>query len=128
MTARPSGAFCLTPSPRPSDIGSIPWTIAVAVFSTGRRRVRPASSAEDDGRDDAEPQTAEGCIHRLRLPGEEDRRATGQLRAELVDELLHAGRDRPQVRSVDVGLHVERADDVVVSDVRRPEQVRDARY
>ena len=45
MTARPSGAFCSPPSPRPSDIGSMPMIIASAVMSTGRRRVMPAASA-----------------------------------------------------------------------------------
>ena len=45
MTTRPSGAFCSPPSPRPSDIGSIPRIIARAVISTGRRRTTPASSA-----------------------------------------------------------------------------------
>ena len=45
MTARPSGAFCSPPSPRPSDIGSMPMIIASAVISTGRRRVMPAASA-----------------------------------------------------------------------------------
>ncbi len=45
MTARPSGAFCSPPSPRPSDIGSIPMIIASAVMITGRRRVMPAASA-----------------------------------------------------------------------------------
>ena len=41
MTARPSGAFCSPPSPRPSDIGSMPMIIASAVMMTGRRRVMP---------------------------------------------------------------------------------------
>ena len=45
MTARPSGAFCSPPSPRPSDIGSMPMIIASAVMITGRRRVMPAASA-----------------------------------------------------------------------------------
>src|SRR2546422_4292509 len=45
MTARASGAFCSPPSPMPSDIGSIPSTIASAVISTGRMRVRPAATA-----------------------------------------------------------------------------------
>src|ERR1700677_2790045 len=35
----------LPPSPRPSDIGSMPSTIASAVITTGRRRVTPASHA-----------------------------------------------------------------------------------
>ena len=45
MTARPSGAFCSPPSPRPSDIGSMPTTIARAVIKTGRSRVDPAENA-----------------------------------------------------------------------------------
>ena len=45
MTARPSGAFCSPPSPRPSDIGSMPMIIASAVMITGRSRVMPAASA-----------------------------------------------------------------------------------
>ena len=45
ITARPSGAFCSPPSPRPSAIGSMPITIASAVINTGRRRTKPASSA-----------------------------------------------------------------------------------
>ena len=45
MTARPSGAFCSPPSPRPSDIGSMPTIIARAVISTGRSRVDPAARA-----------------------------------------------------------------------------------
>ena len=44
ITARPSGAFCSPPSPRPSAIGSIPRTMAEAVISTGRRRAYPADS------------------------------------------------------------------------------------
>ena len=45
ITARPSGAFCSPPSPSPSDIGTMPTTIANAVITTGRNRVWPASSA-----------------------------------------------------------------------------------
>ena len=45
MTARPRGAFCSPPSPRPSDIGSMPTIIARAVISTGRSRVDPAARA-----------------------------------------------------------------------------------
>src|SRR6185312_9558405 len=44
-TARPSGAFCSPPSPRPSDIGSMPSIIASAVMITGRMRVIPAACA-----------------------------------------------------------------------------------
>ncbi len=44
-TARPSGAFCSPPSPRPKAIGSMPMIIASAVINTGRRRVTPASIA-----------------------------------------------------------------------------------
>jgi hypothetical protein len=49
MTARPRGAFCSPPSPRPSDIGSIPKIIAVAVISTGRIRAWPAASIASRG-------------------------------------------------------------------------------
>src|ERR1700746_3939744 len=45
MTARPSGAFCSPPSPRPSAIGIMPMIMASAVISTGRNRVTPASMA-----------------------------------------------------------------------------------
>ena len=45
ITARPSGAFCSPPSPRPRDIGNMPMTMASAVMSTGRSRVAPAASA-----------------------------------------------------------------------------------
>ena len=45
MTARPSGAFCSPPSPRPSAIGIMPMIMASAVISTGRKRVTPASMA-----------------------------------------------------------------------------------
>ena len=45
ITARPSGAFCSPPSPRPSAMGSIPRIIAMAVMMTGRSRVIPAASA-----------------------------------------------------------------------------------
>ena len=45
MTARPSGAFCSPPSPRPRLIGIMPRIMASAVISTGRRRVVPAESA-----------------------------------------------------------------------------------
>src|ERR1700730_3425001 len=41
ITARPSGAFCSPPSPKPSAIGSMPITIASAVIMTGRRRTNP---------------------------------------------------------------------------------------
>src|SRR4029453_15317582 len=49
ITARPSGAFCSPPSPRPSDIGNMPMIIASAVISTGRSRVRPASKGGAGG-------------------------------------------------------------------------------
>ena len=49
MTARPSGAFCSPASPSPSAIGIMPMIIASAVMITGRRRVRPASSAASSG-------------------------------------------------------------------------------
>ncbi len=45
ITARPSGAFCSPPSPRPSAIGTIPMIMASAVMVTGRMRVKPADSA-----------------------------------------------------------------------------------
>ena len=45
ITARPSGAFCSPPSPRPSAIGVMPMIMASAVISTGRKRTNPASSA-----------------------------------------------------------------------------------
>jgi MFS family permease len=38
ITARPRGAFCSPPSPRPNAIGTIPIIIASAVISTGRIR------------------------------------------------------------------------------------------
>ena len=44
ITARPSGAFCSPPSPRPSAIGSMPRIMAAAVISTGRSRANPADS------------------------------------------------------------------------------------
>src|ERR1700677_1265600 len=43
ITARPSGAFCSPPSPRPSAIGIIPMIMAKAVIMTGRKRGVPAS-------------------------------------------------------------------------------------
>src|SRR5579864_5254969 len=39
ITARPSGAFCSPPSPKPSAIGTMPMIMANAVISTGRTRV-----------------------------------------------------------------------------------------
>src|SRR4029077_4376990 len=45
ITARPSGAFCSPPSPKPVAIGSMPMIIASAVIITGRNRVIPAASA-----------------------------------------------------------------------------------
>ena len=45
ITARPNGAFCSPPSPKPSAIGTMPMIIARAVISTGRMRVYPASTA-----------------------------------------------------------------------------------
>ena len=45
ITARPSGAFCSPPSPSANAIGSMPMIMASAVISTGRKRVKPASSA-----------------------------------------------------------------------------------
>ena len=45
MTARPSGAFCSPPSPRPIAIGTMPMIMARAVINTGRKRVYPAASA-----------------------------------------------------------------------------------
>src|SRR5262249_57098357 len=49
MTARPSGAFCSPPSPRPSAIGSMPMIIASAVMTTGRKGVGPAARAAPRG-------------------------------------------------------------------------------
>ncbi len=45
ITARPRGAFCSPPSPRPIAMGSIPMIIAKAVISTGRNRANPACTA-----------------------------------------------------------------------------------
>ncbi len=45
MTARPRGAFCSPPSPRPSAIGTMPMIMASAVIITGRKRTKPAFSA-----------------------------------------------------------------------------------
>src|SRR5580692_13532 len=45
MTARPRGAFCSPPSPRPRAIGSMPIIMASAVMMTGLNRVVPASRA-----------------------------------------------------------------------------------
>ena len=39
ITARPSGAFCSPPSPRPSAMGIMPMIMARAVIRTGRKRV-----------------------------------------------------------------------------------------
>jgi hypothetical protein len=49
ITARPSGAFCSAPSPRPRAMGIMPMIMASAVISTGRIRVEPASSAAASG-------------------------------------------------------------------------------
>src|SRR6185437_827888 len=49
ITARPSGAFCSPPSPRPRLIGNMPINMAAAVISTGRMRLAPASSAAATG-------------------------------------------------------------------------------
>src|SRR6266403_389943 len=49
ITARPRGAFCSPPSPKPSAIGNMPITMASAVISTGRNRPRPASRAARRG-------------------------------------------------------------------------------
>src|SRR4029079_4406706 len=49
ITAWPSGAFCSPPSPRPSDIGSMPMIMASAVMTTGRQRTKPASMAAAAG-------------------------------------------------------------------------------
>ena len=45
ITARPSGAFCSPPSPRPIAIGTMPIIIARAVINTGRMRTKPAWTA-----------------------------------------------------------------------------------
>src|SRR2546426_662769 len=45
ITARPRGAFCSPPSPRPTAIGTMPMIMARAVMSTGRMRTKPASIA-----------------------------------------------------------------------------------
>src|SRR6185436_10904148 len=49
ITARPSGAFCSPPSPRPSAIGIMPMIMASAVIITGRMRVAPEASAAASG-------------------------------------------------------------------------------
>src|SRR5882672_7188533 len=49
MTARPSGAFCSPPSPKPRAIGAMPMIMASAVINTGRKRTKPASSAAATG-------------------------------------------------------------------------------
>ena len=43
ITARPRGAFCSPPSPKPKAMGAIPMIMASAVMMTGRKRVKPAS-------------------------------------------------------------------------------------
>src|SRR5215475_7207944 len=45
MTARPSGAFCSPPSPRPVAMGTMPIIMARAVIRTGRIRTKPACTA-----------------------------------------------------------------------------------
>jgi len=40
MTARPSGAVCSPPSPRPSAIGTMPAIMAKLVMRMGRKRLR----------------------------------------------------------------------------------------
>jgi hypothetical protein len=45
MTARPSGAFCSPPSPRPSAMGTMPMIMAMAVINTGRNLTKPALRA-----------------------------------------------------------------------------------
>ena len=47
ITARPRGAFCSPPSPSPKAIGNMPMIIANAVIKTGRKRIKPASSAAE---------------------------------------------------------------------------------
>ncbi len=47
MTARPRGAFCSPPSPRPRAMGTMPIIIAKAVIRTGRKRVKPACDAAE---------------------------------------------------------------------------------
>src|SRR5438445_736399 len=87
ITARPSGAFCSPPSPRPSDIGNIPMIMASAVMSTGRSRV-----AHGD-------------------------RVTGwQLGSELGRDLLDGGGDAAEVAVLHVGVDVEDRLDVRVAD------------
>ena len=49
MTARPSGAFCSAPSPKPRAMGIMPMTMANAVINTGLMRVLPASKAARTG-------------------------------------------------------------------------------
>jgi hypothetical protein len=44
MIARPIGACCSAPSPRPSASGSMPNVIAAVVIRIGRRRTWPAAS------------------------------------------------------------------------------------
>jgi len=41
MTARPRGAFCSPPSPRPMAMGTMPMIMARAVMMTGRMRTKP---------------------------------------------------------------------------------------
>ena len=45
MIARPMGACCSAPSPRPSASGSMPKIIAVVVMRIGRSRIWPAASS-----------------------------------------------------------------------------------
>src|SRR2546428_11559231 len=70
ITARPSGAFCSPPSPRPSAIGTIPMIMAKAVIVTGRIHAYPARY--DDGL---------GHDHRYGSDGTRPRRGWGTERA-----------------------------------------------
>ena len=63
ITARPSGAFCSPPSPRPRLMGSMPMIIATAVISTGRSRPVPASQAAVNGSMPSEQVVARKCDH-----------------------------------------------------------------
>src|ERR1700685_4083826 len=100
ITARPNGAFCSPPSPRPSAIGIMPIIIAVAVITTGRMRVNPACRAASNALSPRSTRSAgmqrrgadEGFKERLKIDHDQD-----------VYE--NDGSDEAEQESVEVSLH-----------------------
>ncbi len=131
ITARPRGAFCSPPSPRPSAIGTMPMTMARAVIirgASGPRRLpgRPGSASRPRckfcaGKSHDQHAVGGGHAHAHDGP-HQGRNAQGGLRQE--QQPNHARQRARQSgdddEGIDPGLEIDHQQQVDQHDAQRP--------